>query len=193
MNWKELAAKLKTMLASGDVTLGQVVGEMGLNAELLAGEMAELKEAVDAVKTLDKVKDALGASGEMDVLEVAKKAREAIEAQAKAEHTKLVSGTVAEKVTGEMAQGLVMKMLNVPEDATKEQITGGIDKLLADETIKAAIGKLHVDKPPVIGEGSALKRGNDDNGDSMGAKLAKNEIDQVKKCLEFQKHYFPGL
>ena len=93
----------------------------------------------------------------------------------------------------EMAQTLVKKMLQVPEDATKEQITGEIDKLLADETIKAAIGKLHVDKPPVIGEGSALKRGNDDNGDSMGAKLAKNEIDQVKKCLEFQKHYFPGL
>jgi hypothetical protein len=151
MSWKEYVAKLKAMLASGDVTLGQVVGEMGLSADVVAGEVAELKAAVDAAETLDKVRDALGVTGEMDVLEAAKKAGEAVAAQAKAVHTKLVSDTVAEKVTGEMAQGLVMKMLNVPEDATKEQIAGEIDKLLADEMIKAAIGKFHVDKPPVVG------------------------------------------
>lgn len=89
----------------------------------------------------------------MDVLDAAKKAYEAVEAQAKAEHTKLVSGILTEKVTGEMAQGLIVKMLDVPEDATKEQIAGEIDTLLADETVKAAIGKLYTDKPPVIGSG----------------------------------------
>jgi hypothetical protein len=151
MSWREYVAKLKAMLASGDVTLGQVVGEMGLDAEALSGEMTELKEAVDAVAILGKVKDALGVTGEMDVLEVAKKAHEAVEAQGKAAHTKLVADTIAEKVTGEMARGLVMKMLNVPEDATKEQIAGEIDTLLADETVKDAIGKLYTDKPPVIG------------------------------------------
>lgn len=151
MNWKELAAKLKTMLASGDVTLGQVVGEMGISVDVLAGEMAELKVAVDAADTLKKVKDALGVTGEMDILETAKKAQSAVEAQAKAAHTKLISDAVAEKVSGEMAQGLIVKMLDVPEDATKEQVAGEIDKLLEDETVKAAIGKFHIDKPPVVG------------------------------------------
>lgn len=151
MGWKELVKQLRAMLASGDVTLGQVVGEMGLSAELLSGEMAELKEAADAVETLGKVKEALGVVGEMDVLDVAKKAREAIDAQVKSEYTKLVTDTVAEKVSGEMAQGLIIKMLDVPEGATKEQVAGEIDKLLEDETVKVAIGKLHIDKPPVIG------------------------------------------
>ncbi len=155
MTWKELVAKLKDMLASNEVTFGQVAGEMGWKAPDVAGEIDAkwLKEVTGAVEMLGKVSEALGVSGEMDVLEAAKKAGEAVTAQAKAVHTKLVSDTVAEKVTGEMAQGLVMKMLNVPEDTTKEQIAGEIDKLLEDETVKAAIGKFHVDKPPVIGGG----------------------------------------
>jgi hypothetical protein len=195
MNWKEIVAQLKQMLANKEVTVGQIVGEMGWKAQEVAGEIdAEwLKEVTGAVETLGKVKEALGVTGEMDVLQVATEARKALDEKAAAEREKLIDEVLKEKVVGEMAQALVKKMLQVPEDATKEQIAGEIDKLLSDETIKAAIGKLHVDKPPVIGEGSALKRGNDDNGDSMGAKLAKNEIDQVKKCLEFQKHYFPGL
>ena len=153
MTWKELMAKIKAMLVNGEVTLGQVVGEMGISAEVLAGEISELKTAIDSEETLNKVKEILGVTGEIDVLDVAKKAREAIKAQAREAYTKLVSDTVAEKVTGEMAQGLVIKMLDVPEDATKEQIAGEIDKLLEDETVKAAIGKFHVDKPPVIGGG----------------------------------------
>jgi len=195
MNWKEIVAQLKQMLANKEVTVGQVAGEMGWKAQDIAGEIdAEwLKEVTGAVETLGKVKEALGVTGEMDVLQVATEARKALDEKAAAEREKLIDEVLKEKVVGEMAQALVKKMLQVPEVATKEQIAGEIDKLLSDETIKAAIGKLHVDKPPVIGEGSALKRGNDDNGDSMGAKLAKNEIDQVKKCLEFQKHYFPGL
>ncbi len=151
MGWKELVKQLRAMLASGDVTLGQVVGEMGISADALAREMDDLKAAMEATDTLKKIKETLGVTGEMDVLDVAKKAKEAIETQAKAEHTKLVSDAVAEKVSGEMAQGLIIKMLDVPEGATKEQVAGEIDKLLEDETVKAAIGKLHIDKPPVIG------------------------------------------
>ena len=151
MGWKELVKQLRAMLASGDVTLGQVVGEMGISADALAREMDDLKAAMEATDTLKKIKETLGVTGEMDVLDVAKKAKEAIETQAKAEHTKLVSDAVAEKVSGEMAQGLIIKMLDVPEDATKEKIAGEIDTLLADETVKAVIGKLYTDNPPVIG------------------------------------------
>jgi len=154
MSWKELVAKLKEMLASGDVTPGQIVGEMGLNVETLAGEIAELKAAFGAMETLDKVKEALGVTGEMDVLQVATEARKALDEKATAEREKLIDEVLKEKVTGEMAQALVKKMLQVPEDATKEQITGEIDKLLKDETIKTAISKFYVDKPPIIGGGN---------------------------------------
>jgi len=73
----------------------------------------------------------------------------------------LIDDTLKEKVSGEMAQSTVKRMLNIQEGATKEQISGEIDKLLEDETVKSIIGKLHVDKPPVITSG--------DNGGNQGS------------------------
>lgn len=156
MSWKEHVTKLKEMLASKEVTVGQIVGEMDWKAQEVAGEIdAEwLKEVTGAVETLGKVKEALGVTGEMDVLQVATEARKALDEKATAEREKLIDEVLKEKVTGEMAQALVKKILQVPEGATKEQIAGEIDKLLADETIKTAISKFYVDKPPIIGGGS---------------------------------------
>ncbi|MGI6078780.1 MAG: hypothetical protein ACOYCB_11610 [Fastidiosipilaceae bacterium] len=160
MNWKEIVAQLKQMLASKEVTVGQIVGEMGWKAQEVAGEIdaAWLKEVTGAVETLGKVKEALGVTGEMDVLKVAGEAKKALDESAKAGHEKLIDEVLKEKVTGEMAQALVKKMLQVPEDATKEQITGEINKLLEDETIKTAISKFYTDKPPVIGGGSGEEK-----------------------------------
>lgn len=156
MSWKEIVAQLKQMLASKEVTLGQVVGEMGWKAQEVAGEIdAEwLQEVTGAVETLDKVKEILGVTGEIDVLQAAAEARKALEEKATAEREELIDEVLKEKVAGEMAQALVKKILQVPEGATKEQIAGEIDKLLADETIKSAISKFYVDKPPIIGGGS---------------------------------------
>ncbi|GAW27981.1 hypothetical protein, partial [Carboxydocella sp. ULO1] len=153
MTWKELVAQLKAMLANKEVSLGQVVGEMELTANSLAGEMQEIKQALEAVETLGKVKEALGVSGEMDVIAAASEAKKALDEKAKAACEQLINEVLQEKVAGEMAQALVKKMLNVAENTTKEQIAGEIDKLLADETVKAALGKFYVDKPPVIGGG----------------------------------------
>jgi len=153
MNWKELVAQLKQLLASKEVTLGQVVGEMGWKPDEIAGEIDSnwLKEVTGAVETLGKVKEALGVSGEMGVVKVATDAKTALDEKVKAGREKLIDEVLKEKVAGEMAQALVKKMLNVSENATKEQIAGEIDKLLEDDTIKAAISKFHVDKPPIIG------------------------------------------
>ena len=153
MNWKEIVAQLKQMLANKEVTVGQVAGEMGWKAQDIAGEIdAEwLKEVTGAVETLGKVKEALGVTGEMDVLQAAAEARKALDEKVAAEREKLIDEVLKEKVAGEMAQALVKKMLQVPEGATKEQVAGEIDKLLDDETIKAAISKFYVDKPPIIG------------------------------------------
>jgi predicted transcriptional regulator len=157
MNWKELVAQLKTMLANKEVTLGQIAGEMGWNPEEIAGEIDSnwLKEVTEAIETLGKVKEALGVTGEMDVVAVAKASAEAAAAKAKADHEAMVAEVLKEKVKGEMAQGLVMRMLQVPAGATKEQVAGEIDKLLADEKVKAAIDRLYTDAPlpkPGVGD-----------------------------------------
>lgn len=153
MNWKELTAKLKTMLDSKEVTPGQVVGEIGLTPEAVAGAMDVVKEAMDAAQTLEQVRGALGVTGEMDVVKVAKTAAEAVTAQKKAAQQALVTEVLSEKVKGEMAQTLVGKMLTAPEGATKEQISGEIDKLLADEAVKGALSRLHLDPPAPKGSG----------------------------------------
>ncbi len=177
MGWKELIKQLKTMLASGDVTLGQVVGEMGLSTDALAGEMTDIKTAMDAAGTLVKVqetvgakegddlvkvvgemantlaktKEELGVTGEMDVIEAAKEAAKDRDEHKKATHQAMVEEVLGEKVSGEMAQALVTKMVNIPEKATKEQVAGEIDRVLADEIVKDALSKLFVDKPPITG------------------------------------------
>jgi hypothetical protein len=50
-----------------------------------------------------------------------------------------------------MSQSLIKRMLVVPDNATKEQIAGEIDKLLADESLKGTFSKLHIDKPAAVG------------------------------------------
>lgn len=153
MTWKELLAKLKEMLNNKEVTLGQIAGEMGWKPEEVAGEIDSnwLNEVTGAVETLGKVKEALGITGEMDVVEVAQDAKKALDESIKAAREKLIDETIKEKVAGEMAQALVKKMLQLPEgELTKEVIAGEIDNLLADEVVKNTISKLHIDKPPFI-------------------------------------------
>ena len=176
MNWKEYVAKLKAMLQSGEVTTAQICGEMGWSAERLAkaldpdwaskvtGEMAvmgEIRKTVTGDKpaeaiaqtfdVLGKVKTALGVTGEMDIVAVATEAAKAVSEQKKAGFTAMVDGVIKEKVAGEMAQRLIVKMLSVAEGATKEQVAGEIDTLLADETVKATIAGMHIDNPPPVG------------------------------------------
>ena len=147
MNFAEIMKNLKGLLQTGEVTYSQVLGEMGLTTDKIAGEMEDVKVAVQAQDTLNKVKEVLNVSGEMDVVEVAKKAGEAIENSKKNDFAKAIDEVINEKVVGEMAQGLVKKMLKVGEGATKEVIAGEIDTILADDFVKNLISSNHVDRP----------------------------------------------
>ncbi len=159
MSWKEIVAQLKQMLASKEVTLGQIAGEMGWKAQDIAGEIdAEWsKEVTGAVETLGEVKEVLGVTGEMDVLQVATEARKALDEKAAAEREKLIDEVLKEKVVGEMAQVLVKKMLNVPENVTKEQIAGEIDRILNDDEVKKVLETMYVTPAPVVGEQTVSK------------------------------------
>jgi hypothetical protein len=147
MDFKELMQNLKGLLQTGSVTYKQIFGELGITKELIAGEMEDVKQAVDAKGTLDKVKEALAVTGEMDIVDVAKKAHEAVENAEKAGFQKIVDDVVKEKITGEMAQNLIKKMLKVEDGATKEVISGEIDNILKDEFVKNLISQEHLDMP----------------------------------------------
>jgi hypothetical protein len=147
MDFKELMQNLKGLLQTGTVTYKQVFGELGVTTELVAGEMEDIKQAVSAKDTLDKVKVALEVTGEMDIVDMAKKAHEAVVNAEKAGFQKVVDDVVKEKVTGEMAQNLVKKMLKVEDGAAKEVISGEIDNILKDEFVKNLISQEHLDIP----------------------------------------------
>ncbi|WP_017752514.1 hypothetical protein [Clostridium tyrobutyricum] len=147
MDFKELMQNLKGLLQTGSVTYKQVFGELGVTTELVAGEMEDIKQAVSAKDTLDKVKGALEVTGEMDIVDVAKKAHEAVVNAEKAGFQKVVDDVVKEKITGEMAQNLVKKMLKVEDGAAKEVISGEIDNILKDEFVKNLISQEHLDIP----------------------------------------------
>lgn len=154
VTFQEIMEKLANQIKNGQITYGQVLGEMGITPEIAAGEMEEIKVALEAKETLDKVSEALGVTGEMDIVEVAKEGREAIDESKKEGFEKLVNDTIAEKVSGEMAQGLVKKMLQVEDGATKEVIAGEIDKILADDFMKKVLSDKHIDNGTGIGSTS---------------------------------------
>lgn len=152
LNFQELIAMLKKMLNGREVTMGQLAGEMGWTAATLAGELdAKWAEEIKGnAEVLGKVREALGATGEMDVVARAKEAFDALEEKNKAVHLGLIEQAVKEKVSGEIAQSLVKKMLVIPEGATKEQVVGEIDKVMNDPALKDALSKLHIGRPAYI-------------------------------------------
>ncbi len=148
MEFNELAKNVKGLLQTGKITYSDVVTGLGLTPEVVAGEMEEIKASMDAKDILEKVKETLGVSGEMDVVEYAKKAHEAIEQHQKDTWNNTLNEVINEKVTGEMAQGLVKKMLKCEEGATKEVIAGEVAEILKDELVQSLISNSHKDVPP---------------------------------------------
>ena len=154
MTFEEMMAKLRNQIKNGQVTYGQVIGEIAITPEIITGEMEEVEKAFKAKDTLDKVTEALGVSGEMDIVEVAKEGKKAIEDSKKDNFEKVLNKTIEDKVSGEMAQGLVKKMLNVEEGATEEVIAGEIDKILADDFMQKVLSENYIDQGTGLGSGA---------------------------------------
>ena len=145
MDWKELLAQLKTKISEGAVTLQDVLA--GLNPA--AAKKAEL---------LDKVKAALGVANDDELLAAAENAAKAVATSQQEKLNQEVKEVVREKVAGEMAQNLILKMVAPKEGQTKETIAGEIDGLLADEAVKAMISRLVVDAPTFVGFGKNTRK-----------------------------------
>lgn len=138
MDWKELLAQLKAKIAAGEASLQDVLS--GLDADTVA-----------KLELLNKVKTALGVSDDSKLLASVDEAAKALAATKQDTLNKEVQGVVKEKVTGEMAQEFILKLVHPKEGQTKETITGEIDGLLADDAIKAMISRMHVGLPSFVG------------------------------------------
>lgn len=140
MTLEELIGALNEKITTGEVTQEQLASEMGL-----------VQGDPEAAEMLGRVKEVLGITGEMDIVEAATAAHNALVENRKTKHEAMIDGVLAEKVEGEMAQTIIRRMMNVDADATREVVAAEIDTLLADEGVKAAISRLHVDKTPPKG------------------------------------------
>jgi hypothetical protein len=172
MEFNELAKNVKGLLQIGKISYSDVVTGLGLTPEVVAGEMEEVKASMDAKDILEKVRETLGLSGEMDVVEYATKAQNAIIQNQKETWNNTLNEVIGEKVVGEMAQGLVKKMLKAEEGATKEVIAGEIDTILQDDLVRNLISSSHKDVPP----GTNAKKDNNNNIYSSSVRVKKTRI-----------------
>ncbi|HIE8411074.1 TPA: hypothetical protein ACXPT3_003724 [Clostridioides difficile] len=148
---KELIKNVKGLLQTGEISYSEVIQGIGLTKEIVTGEMEDVKSSLKAEKELREVKKVLGIVGEMDTVEVAKKASKALENEKKEAWNCIVNKVIKDKVSGEIAQTLVKKMLNVEEGSSEEVITGEIENILNDEFVKNTMSNMYKDNPTTTG------------------------------------------
>ena len=133
MTFEELMSKLKELIKDGKASKESIAKSLGIKIE---------KEK-DPKGGDDKQNKSNKTSGEMD--EMIEKALKILEEQSKTKQVETIDTLIKEKVKGEMAQGLVKKMLKVSDDADKDVISGEIDSVLNDELVKTLISNQHLD------------------------------------------------
>ncbi|MCD9025757.1 transcriptional regulator [Cohnella silvisoli] len=142
LNWKELIAQILAAIQAGTVTLADVLAELDSEGTKTAAAHTEL---------ITKLKAALGVTEDSELLPAVEKAAEALKGTDGKKTGDLLNEVVKAKVTGEMAQDLVLRMIHPAEGATKELIAGEVDALLGTASVKEMISKLHTDLPPNVG------------------------------------------
>ncbi|HBF4872496.1 TPA: hypothetical protein KOP34_000264 [Clostridioides difficile] len=156
---KELIKNVKGLLQTGEISYSEVIQGIGLTKEIVTGEMEDVKSSLKAEKELREVKKVLGIVGEMDTIEVAKKASKALDNEKKEAWNSIVNKVIEDKVSGEIAQTLVKKMLNVEEGSSEEVITGEIENILNDEFVKNTMSNMYKDNPTTTGLSNSSNNG----------------------------------
>lgn len=135
--------EIKDLLDAGKITLADM--------KAACGEMDDSGEQ-DKANAFEKACGEMfgGKTGD-ELMNAVKDAAKLVDAAKAKTAAELIGKTIKEKVSGEMAQGLVKKMLRLPENPTAEQISGEIDSVLADNTVKAVLAQAHIDTVPPQG------------------------------------------
>ncbi|MGY0692626.1 hypothetical protein ACW2QC_07505 [Virgibacillus sp. FSP13] len=165
LNPEELLKELGKMAKNKQITVPMIAGEMGLSVEQIAGEMDSswLETKTSAEKQLKDVSDALGISGEMNVVEVAKNAAQAVKEKETADFDKLVGEMMDEKIKSDAvkkdihnSETQIGKLFfyhskGLTPGMEKDKIAGELDNFLADKVVKNIMDAYHTDRPAGIG------------------------------------------
>ena len=136
--------KLKALLDVGTITkddLKQACGEIGISNN---EEPNKIEQACGEM---------FGKTGD-ELLNDIKSAAELLKQSNNKNKEKIIDKVISEKVSGEMAQNVVKKMLHT--DSTDEAtIAGEIDSILADKSVQALLANTKIDiVPPINGDNS---------------------------------------
>lgn len=167
MNPEQLLAELKKMLGNKQITVPMIAGEMGWKPEQVASDIdAEwVKNITTSADKLKKVEEALGVSGEMDVVAIANEAAKALEHQGNAGVEKIIGEMMETKIQSENVRKDMSNVEtpigklwsyhsnSITADMTKDQIAGEMDSFLNDGAVKNIISSYHTDKPAGVGNG----------------------------------------
>lgn len=142
MEIQNMNDKLKALIDNGTITkenLKQACGEIGISEEPNKIEQA--------------CGEMFGKTGD-ELLNDIKSAAELLKQSNSKNKEKIIDKVISEKVSGEMAQNVVKKMLHT--DSTDEAtIAGEIDSILADKSVQALLANTKIDiVPPINGDNS---------------------------------------
>ncbi|MEK4025792.1 hypothetical protein [Sporosarcina sp. FSL W7-1283] len=161
MNPEEVLAALKTMLGNKQITVPMIAGEMGWKPDEVAADIDSkwVKNVVESAEELKKAKEAVGLSGEMSMIDFAKKAQDAIKAQEAAGFEKTIGEMMDKKIESDSIKKdikdektVIGKLWSyhaarITPDMANDKIAGEMDAFLADESVKSIISDYHKEKP----------------------------------------------
>ncbi|QIB59736.1 hypothetical protein GXM21_04835 [Megamonas funiformis] len=139
MEIKNMNNKLKDLLDDGTITkedLKQACGEIGISNN---EEPNKIEQACGEM---------FGKTGD-ELLNDIKSAAELLKQSNNKNKEKIIDKVLSEKVSGEMAQNVVKKMLHT-DSSDEAVIAGEIDSILADKSVQALLANTKIDIVPPI-------------------------------------------
>lgn len=139
MEIQNMNDKLKTLIDNGTITkedLRQACGEFGISNN---EEPNKIEQACGEM---------FGKTGD-ELLNDIKSAAELLKQSNNKNKEKIIDKVLSEKVSGEMAQNVVKKMLHT-DSSDEAVIAGEIDSILADKSVQALLANTKIDIVPPI-------------------------------------------
>ena len=149
MKPEEILSALKEAYENKQITPTMIQKSLGVEPVQLAGEMDST--IIEKHDTLNDVAEVLGVSGEMDVIEVAKEAKKALDEQADFRFEKVVGEMAEEKIQSEAVRKDLLDTKTpigkmwalhaqaIDKTSNKDAIAGEMDSFLKDEAVQSLI------------------------------------------------------